>query len=151
MDDDRRIWQVAVGLGLPDLTGPGSLASEEIHPIALMLEESVHRIRGVNRIPCYTEFGMVSEIDNWAERIQGEAYDPATVPVECTLTVYVADDELDELLPVIMEDLGMDQDGYSAAAGRMVTLELRDISSRSEPNGIYQGLIDQHRNQTGVN
>ncbi|WP_141718055.1 hypothetical protein [Nocardia altamirensis] len=149
-DDDRRIWQIAVGLGLPDPTGPGSLASEEIHPIALILEGSAHRIRGVNRIPCYTEFGQVSEIDNLAERLQGDAYDPATVPVECTLTVYIADDELDELLPVIMEDLGIDQGGYSAAAGRTVTLGLRDISSRSEPNGVYQGLIDQHESQSGL-
>ncbi|RJO69998.1 hypothetical protein D5S18_29460 [Nocardia panacis] len=104
----------------------------------------------MNRIPCYSEFGQVSEIDNLAERLQGDAYDPVNVPVECTLTVYVADDELDELLPVIMEDLGIDKDGYSAAAGRTVTLGLRDISSRSEPNGVYQGLIDQYESQSGA-
>ncbi|MFC9435434.1 hypothetical protein [Nocardia sp. NPDC057030] len=149
-DDDRRIWQVAVGLGLPDQTGPGSLAGQGIHPIALLLEESVHRIRGVNRIPCYTEFGQVSELDNVAERLQGDAYDPATVPVECTVTVYVTEDELDELLPAIVADLGIDEDGRSAAAGRKVTVGLRDISARSEPNSVHQSLIAQYRDHGQV-
>ncbi|QIS09669.1 hypothetical protein [Nocardia arthritidis] len=147
MDDERRIWQVAVGLGLPDPTGPGSLDSEEIHPIALMLEESAHRIRGVNRIPCYTEFGPVIEIAEFAERVRGDAYDPAAVPVECTLTVYATDDELDELLPAIVADLGIDEHNYSAAAARTVTIGLRDIETRAEAPASYQHLVDQYRNR----
>ncbi|MEV6427680.1 hypothetical protein [Nocardia sp. NPDC051463] len=152
-DDDRRIWQRAVGLGLPDSTGPGSRGSDEIHPIALKLEESAHGIRGVNRIPCYTEFGPIIEFDEFAHRVRGDAYDPATVPVECTLAVYVtADelDELDELLRAVMEDLGVADDGYSAAADRKVTVGLRANSPESPDASFYQHLVDQYQNQIGA-
>ncbi|MEV4129535.1 hypothetical protein [Nocardia sp. NPDC049707] len=142
-DDDRRVWQIAVGLGLPAATGPGSLSSDEIHPIALQLEESAHRVRGLNRIPCYTEFGPVLELDEFAHRFRGEEYDPAKVPVECTLAVYVTDTELDELLRTVVADLGIGDDGYSTSAGREVTVGLRAISLESPDNSFYRQLVDQ--------
>ncbi|WP_431957751.1 hypothetical protein [Nocardia lijiangensis] len=148
-DDDRQVWQVAVGLGLPDATGPGSQESEEIHPIALALEESAHRIRGVNRIPCYTEFGPVIEIATFAQRARGNDYDPMTVPVECSLAVYATEEELDELVRAVVEDLGVDEHGYSTAAGRKVTLGLRYISLESPEHSFYQHLVDQYRNRVG--
>ncbi|MEV0032952.1 hypothetical protein [Nocardia sp. NPDC050793] len=145
-DDDRQVWQVAIGLGLPDTAGPGSRESEEIHPIALALEESAHRIRGVNRIPCYTEFGPVIEIAAFARRAYGDDYDPAAIPVECSLAIYVTEEELDELVQAVVEDLGVDEHGYSTVAGRKVTLGLRSISLDSPDNSFYQHLVDQYRN-----
>ncbi|MBF6330946.1 hypothetical protein [Nocardia transvalensis] len=148
MEDDKRgAWQIAVGLGWPDPSGPGSLDNDEIHPIALLLEESAHRVRGVNRIPCYTGFGPVGEILDFAVRLCGNAYDPAAVPVECTLTVYATQDELDELLQAVVEDLGVSKDGYSVAAGRKVTLGLRDVSPGSQEDALYQHLVDRYRNR----
>ncbi|MEV0293271.1 hypothetical protein [Nocardia sp. NPDC050710] len=144
-DDEHQVWEFAVGLGLPDATGPGSLDGDGIHPIALALEESAHRIRGVNRIPCYTAFGPVAAFDEFAQRAWGDAYDPARVPVECRLAVYVTDDELDELVLAVAEDLGIDEDGYSTAVDRKITLGLRAISLESPENSFYQHLVDQYR------
>lgn len=143
-NDERDVWELAVGLGLPDLTGPGSLGGEGIHPIALALEESVHRLRGVNRIPCFTAFGTVPAFDEFAQRAWAEDYDRAAVPVECRLAVYVTDYELDELVRAVVEDLGIDQSGYSKAAGRKVTLGLRAISLDAPENSFYQHLVDQY-------
>ncbi|WP_280308907.1 hypothetical protein [Nocardia abscessus] len=75
----------------------------------------------------------------------GDAYDPARVPVECRLAVYVTDDELDELVLAVAEDLGLDEDGYSTVVGRKVNLGLRAISLESPENAFYQHLVDQHR------
>ncbi|MEU5760024.1 hypothetical protein [Nocardia sp. NPDC047648] len=48
--------------------------------------------------------------DRWrCSHAWDEAYDPARVPVECRLAVYVTDDELDELVPAIVEDLGIER------------------------------------------
>ncbi|MEU5757643.1 hypothetical protein [Nocardia sp. NPDC047648] len=132
---------------MPDATGPGALDGEGIHPVALALEESTHRIRGVNRIPCFTSFGPVTAVDEFAQRAWGDAYDPARVPVECRLAVYATDDELEELVPAIVEDLGIDEDGTSTVVGRKVTIGLRAISSESPENSFYQHLVNQYRDQ----
>lgn len=50
------------------ITGPGSGESEGIHPITLASEESAHRVRGTNRIPCFTSFGPILEIAEFADR-----------------------------------------------------------------------------------
>jgi hypothetical protein len=147
MDDEHHVWEFAVGLGLPDATGPGSLDGEGIHPIALLLEESAHRVGGVNRIPCFTAFGPVIEFDEFAQRAWGASYDRARVPVECRLAVYVTDNELDELVQAIVEDLGVDKDGYSVATGCRVTIGLRPISLQSPENSFYQHLVDQRRDE----
>ncbi|MFD4456993.1 hypothetical protein [Nocardia sp. NPDC058480] len=149
-DDEREVWEFAVGLGLPDETGPGALDGEGIHPIALALEESVHRIEGVNRIPCYTSFGPVTAFDEFAQRAWGDAHDAARVPAECCLAVYVTDDELDVLVTAVVEDLGIAAGGYSTAADRNVTVGLRAISMDSPENGFYQHLVDQYRDQTSA-
>ncbi|MBF6224974.1 hypothetical protein IU470_07605 [Nocardia abscessus] len=146
-DDERQVWEFAVGLGLPDATGPGALDGEGIHPVALALEESTHRIRGVNRIPCFTSFGPVTAVDEFAQRAWGDAYNPACVPVECRLAVYVTDDELDELVLEVVADLGIDVDGYSSVVGRKVTLGLRTISLESPENRFFQHLVDQYRDR----
>ncbi|MBF6472766.1 MULTISPECIES: hypothetical protein [Nocardia] len=146
-DNERQVWEFAVGLGLPDATGPGALDGEGIHPVALALEESTHRIRGVNRIPCFTSFGPVTAVDEFAQRAWGDAYDPARVPVDCRLAVYVTDDELGELVLAVAEDLGLDEDGYSTVVGRKVNLGLRAISLESPENAFYQHLVDQYRDQ----
>ncbi|BDU00730.1 hypothetical protein [Nocardia sputorum] len=146
-DDEHEVWEFAVGLGLPDATRPGALHGEGIHPVALALEESTHRIRGVNRIPCFTSFGPVTAVDEFAQRAWGDAYDPARVPVECRLAVYVTDEELDELVPAVVADLGIDEDGYSTVVGRTVTVGLRAISLESPENSFYQHLVDQYRDQ----
>jgi hypothetical protein len=149
-DDERDVWEFAVELGLPDETGPGALDGEGIHPIALALEESAHRIKGVNRIPCYTSFGPVTAFDEFAQRAWGDGYDAARVPVECRLAVYVTDDELDALVTAVVEDLGIAEDGYSTAADRKVTVGLRAISLDSPENSFYQHLVDQYRDQTSA-
>ncbi|WP_280315901.1 hypothetical protein [Nocardia abscessus] len=148
MEDERHVWEFAVGLGSPDATGPGALDGEGIHPVALALEESTHRIRGVNRIPCFTSFGPVTAVDEFAQRAWGDTYDPARVPVECRLAVYVTDDELDELVLAVAEDLGLDEDGYSTVVGRKVTVALRAISLGSPENSFYQHLVEQYREQS---
>ncbi|MEV5649795.1 hypothetical protein AB0L57_16245 [Nocardia sp. NPDC052254] len=145
-NDEHQVWELAVDLGVPDPAGPGSLAGEGIHPIALALEDSAHKIHGANRIPCFTAFGPISALDEFAQRAWGDGYDPADVPVECRLTVYVTDDELDQLVQLIVEDLGMDKTGYSTAAGRKVTVCLRPISLADPENGFYQHLVDQYHN-----
>ncbi|MEU6186418.1 hypothetical protein [Nocardia sp. NPDC047038] len=150
-DDEHQVWEFAIGLGLPDVTGPSTLDGEGIHPIAMALEESTHRIRGWNRIPCFTSFGPVTAVDEFAQRAWGDAYDPTRVPVECRLAVSVTDDELDELVLAVAEDLGIDQDGYSTVVGRKVTLGLRAISLESPENAFYQHLVDQYREQPTTN
>lgn len=147
-DDEHQAWEFAVELGLPDATVPGALDGEGIHPVALALEESTHRIRGVNRIPCFTSFGPVTAVDEFAHRAWGDAYDPARVPVECRLAVYVTDEELDELVPAVVADLGIDEDGYSTVVGRKVTVSLRAISLEAPQNSFYQHLVDQYRDQS---
>ncbi|MBF6062057.1 hypothetical protein IU500_19075 [Nocardia terpenica] len=144
--EEHDAWEFAVGLGLPDATGPGSLDCEGIHPVALLLEDSAHRVRGVNRIPCYTAFGPVIEFDEFAQRAWPDTYDRAGVPVECRLAVYVTDDELDDLVQAVAADLGVDKDGYSTVVGRKVTIGLRPISLESPENSVYQHLVDQYRN-----
>ncbi|WP_157172674.1 hypothetical protein [Nocardia exalbida] len=146
-DDERQVWEFAVVIGLPDATGPGALDGEGIHPVALALEESTHRIRGVNRIPCFTSFGPVTAVDEFAQRAWGEAYDPARVPLECRLAVYVTNDELDELVPAIVEGLGIDEDRYSVVVGRKVTVGLRAISLESPENSFSQHLASRYRDQ----
>ncbi|MFD6102019.1 hypothetical protein ACFWFQ_05085 [Nocardia salmonicida] len=147
MDDERDIWEFAVGLGLPDKSGPGALDGEGIHPLALVLEESVHRIEAANRIPCFTSFGPVAALDEFAQRAWGDGFDPARVPVECRLAVYVTDDELDALVAAVVEDLGIAEDGHSTAADRAVTVGLRLISVDSPADSFYQHLVDQFRDQ----
>ncbi|MFD4355070.1 hypothetical protein ACFWPX_21120 [Nocardia sp. NPDC058518] len=148
MDDERDVWEFAVGLGLPDETGPGALGGEGIHPIALALEESVHRIEGVNRIPCYTSFGPVNALSEFAHRAWGDEYD--RVPVECCLAVYVTDDELDALVAAVVENLGIAEDGHSSAADRTVSVGLRIIDLDSPSNSFYQHLVDQFRDRAGA-
>lgn len=143
-DDDRQVWQITVGLGVPDAT---ERESEGIHPVALALEESVHRIRGVNRIPCYTEFGPVMDVMMFAQRALGDDYDPATAPVECSVAVYATDEELDELVRAVVQDLGVDKEGYSSTAGRAVRLGLRPISLEDPANSFYQHLVDQYEDR----
>ncbi|MEU1549430.1 hypothetical protein [Nocardia sp. NPDC005745] len=101
----------------------------------------------MNRIPCFTSFGPVTAVDEFAQRAWGEAYDPARVPVECRLAVYVTDDELDELVPAIVEDLGIDEDGHSVVVGRKVTVGLWGISLESPENSFYQHLVSQYRDR----
>ncbi|MBF6193590.1 hypothetical protein [Nocardia implantans] len=148
MDDEHQVWEFAVELGMPDAAGPGALHDEGIHPVALALEESTHRIREVNRIPCFTSFGPVTAVDEFAQRAWGDAYDPARVPVECRLAVYVTDEELDELVSAVVADLGIDQDGYSKVVGRKVTIGLRAIPLEAPENSFYQHLVDQYRDQS---
>ncbi|TCJ96878.1 hypothetical protein [Nocardia alba] len=143
-DDDRSVWQIVVGLG-PGTTTHDSVDSEEIPPIARALEESAHRVRGVNRIPCYTEYGPSIEIAAFAQRAFGENIDPSTLPVECSLAVYATDAELDELTQAIVADLGVDRDGYSTAVGGHVSLGLRPISIQDPSNGFYRHLVDQYQ------
>ncbi|MEU1955230.1 hypothetical protein [Nocardia rhamnosiphila] len=145
-DDNRQVWQITVGLGVPEATVDAG-DTEGIHPIALVLEESAHKIRGVNRIPCYTEFGPVVDVMSFAQRSLGDAYDPATAPVECSLAVYATDEELDELVHAVVEDLGVDKDGYSSSAGKKVTLGLRPISLEDPESSFYQHLVDQYTDQ----
>ncbi|WP_063057257.1 hypothetical protein [Nocardia salmonicida] len=145
-DDERSVWQIVVGLGLPEEASPDS-GGEGIHPIAGALEESVHRIRGVNRIPCYTEFGPSNEIAAFAQRAFGEGVDPSTLPVECSLSVYASDAEVDELAQAIVRDLGVDRSGYSIEVGRHVSLGLRSISLQDPSNSFYQHLVDQYQDQ----
>ncbi|MFJ1455299.1 hypothetical protein [Nocardia sp. N2S4-5] len=147
-DDERRVWELAVGLGLPDATGSGALDGEGIHPIALLLEESAHRIRGVNRIPCFTAFGPVVELDEFALRAWEEFHDPARVPVECRLSVYVTDTELDELVRTVVDDLGLDHEGNSTTVDRKVTVGLRPISLELHENRFYQHLVHQYENRS---
>ncbi|WP_446225573.1 hypothetical protein ACTWPB_11080 [Nocardia sp. IBHARD005] len=142
------VWEFAVGLGFLDGAGVGAFDGEGIHPIALVLEGSVHRIEGVNRIPCYTSFGPVIAFDEFAQRAWVDGYDAARVPVECCLAVYVTDDELDALVTAVVEDLGIAENGYSTAADRNVTVGLRAISLDSPENSFYQHLVDQHRDRT---
>lgn len=147
MEDDRSVWEVTVGLGLPDASGPGALDGEGIHPVALALEESVHRLRGGDRIPCYTSFGQDSAIDEFAQRAWGDSYDPARIPVECRLSVYIDDDRLDELVAAIVSELGVEQGGYSRLAGRPVVVGLRLIDMESPTNSAYSGLISQYHDR----
>ncbi|MGV9543126.1 hypothetical protein ACWDSF_17570 [Nocardia beijingensis] len=79
-DDEHQAWEFAVELGLPDATVPGALDGEGIHPIALALEESTHRIRGVNRIPCFTSFGPVTAVDEFAPARVGRRVRPGARP-----------------------------------------------------------------------
>lgn len=145
-DDDRSVWQIVVGLG-PGTTTPDSSDSEEIPPIARALEKSAHSVRGVNRIPCYTEYGPSIEVAAFAQRAFGEDVDPSTLPVECSLFVYATDAEIDELAQVIVTDLGVDRNGYSTAVGGHVSLGLRPISMQDPSNGFYQHLVDQYQDQ----
>ncbi|WP_338772820.1 hypothetical protein V7968_15275 [Nocardia vulneris] len=139
---DRSIWQVAVGVGKPDREGPGALSSDDIHPIALLLEGSVVKVG--KHIPCVTGFGAVSELAEAAVRLQGEDYDLAQIPFECTVTVYATDDEIDALLPVIADDLGLAADGYSTAADRSVSVGLRPIFDYARHAESYRYLVDQY-------
>lgn len=143
--DDRQVWQITVGLGVPD---PAETESEGIHQIALALEESVHRIRGVNRIPCYTEFGPVMDVMMFAQRALDEGYDPATAPVECSLAVYATDKELDELIHAVVEALEVDKQGYSSTVGGEVRLGLNLLSLDNPDNSFYRHLVDQFQYQS---
>lgn len=104
-DDQRQVWELSVELGPPEATGPGALDGEGVHPVALLPEESAQRIRGANRIPCFTAFGQVTALDEFAQRAWGDAYNQEDVPVECRLAVYVTDEELDDLTKAIVADL----------------------------------------------
>ncbi|MFD3462953.1 hypothetical protein ACFWVM_24840 [Nocardia fluminea] len=146
-EDERGVWEFSVGLGNPDKTGPGALDGEGIHPIALVLEASVQRIEAANRIPCYTSFGPVTALDEFAQRAWGDAFDPARVPVECRLAVYVTDDELDALVTAIVEDLGLTEGGYATAADRTVTIGMRAVALDSRESSFYQHLVDQYVEQ----
>ncbi|QBS43489.1 hypothetical protein [Nocardia sp. CS682] len=139
---DRFIWQIAVGLGKPDPEGPGSLSSEEIHPVAVLLEDSVRRVG--EHIPCVTGFGAVSELAEAAVRLRGDDYDLANVPFECTVTVYATDDEIDALLVAVAEALAVDADGYSRVADRSVSIGLRPIFDYARHAQSYQYLVDQY-------
>ncbi|WP_159840034.1 hypothetical protein [Nocardia sp. CY41] len=57
------------------------------------------------------------------------------------------DEELDELVPAVVADLGIDADGHSTVVGRNVTVGLRAISSESPETSFYQHLVDQYRDQ----
>ncbi len=116
-----------MGVGKPDQEGPGALSSDDIHPIALLLEGSVVKVR--KHIPYVTGFGAVSELAEAAVRLQGEDYDLAEIPFECTVTVYATDDEIDALLPVSPTTSGWPPTGirrrpigrYRLACGRFST------------------------------
>ncbi|MFR9751077.1 hypothetical protein ACL02S_08565 [Nocardia sp. 004] len=146
-DNERQVWELTVELGLPDATGPGSLGGEGIHPVALALEESVHQVRGPNRIPCFTSFGPIFEIVEFADRAWGDVYNQESTPVECRLAVYVTDEELDELAKMVVEDLGLAEDGYSTAIGRKVTIRLNLISLEDPDNSFYRSLVEQYEEQ----
>ncbi|WP_459547354.1 hypothetical protein [Nocardia sp. X0981] len=146
-DDERGVWELSVELGPPETAGPGAFDGEGIHPVALLLEESAQRIRGTNRIPCFTAFGGVTALDEFAQRAWGEAYNQEDVPVECRLAVYATDEELDDLTKAIVEDLGLSRDGYSSAAGRKVIVSLRPISLEDPANSFYHHLVDQYENR----
>ncbi|WP_280242287.1 hypothetical protein [Nocardia abscessus] len=143
MTNDRHIWQVAIGLGKPDREGPGSVASDEIHPVALLLEGSVHKLESGNRIPCVTGFGPVSDLAEAAVRLKGDDYDLAQVPFECTLTVYATDEEVDVLIQQVADDLAVDAEGYSPVVDRQVTVALRPIFDYAEKADSYRYLVDQ--------
>ncbi|MGW5318473.1 hypothetical protein [Nocardia thailandica] len=147
MEDDRGVWEFTVGLGRPDLAGPGALGGTGIHPVALALEASVHRIGGANRIPCYTSFGPNPDIDEFAQRAWGDAYDPAQTPIECRLSVYVDDEMIDVLIEAIISELDVDQDGWSKIAGRKVVIGLRLIDLDAPSNSAYRGLVSQYQDQ----
>ncbi|WP_067862814.1 hypothetical protein [Nocardia shimofusensis] len=145
-EEDRSVWEFTIGLGLPD-TAPGeALETDGIHPIALLLEESAHRVRGVNRIPCFTSYGPAIARQEFAQRAWGEDFGEDQTPVECRLAVYVTDDELDELAQALAEDLGLTRDGYSMAAGKTITVDLRPIPLEPPQNRFYLHLVDQYRN-----
>lgn len=142
--DGRYIWQIAIGLGQPDREGPGSVSSDEIHPVALLLGESVRKLDGGETIPCVTGFGPVSELAEAAVRLKGYDYGLAQVPFECTLTVYATDDEMDLLLRQVADDLAVDVDGYSSVVGRHVTIALRAIFEYAGTADSYRYLVDQY-------
>jgi hypothetical protein len=144
-DDERQVWELAVELGPPDATGPGSSHGEGIHPIALALEEGAHRIRRVNGIPCFPSFGPVLAIAEFAERAWGDARAPGNVPVECRLAVYLTDDGLDELVTAVVEDLGLSEDGYSTTIGREVVIRLQLSSLKDPANSFYRSLAEQYK------
>ncbi|WP_280402665.1 hypothetical protein [Nocardia carnea] len=145
--DERQVWELSVELGPPEATGPGALDGEGIHPVALLLEESVQRIRGANRIPCFTAFGQVTALNEFAQRAWGEAYNQEDVPVECRLAVYVTDEELDDLTKAIVEDLGLSRDGFSTAANRKVIVGLHPISLEDPENSFYHHLVNQYESR----
>ncbi len=142
--DDQYIWQIAIGLGKPDREGPGSASSDEIHPVALLLEDSVHKLAGGQRIPCVTGFGPVSDLAEAAVRLEGYDYGLAQVPFECTLTVYATDDEMDILLRQVAADLAVDASGYSSVVDRHVTIALRPIFDYAAKVDSYRFLVDQY-------
>lgn len=146
-DGERQVWELAVELGLPDSTGASSFGGAGIPPIALALEESVHRVRGRNRIPCFTAFGAIAEIAEFAERAWRDTYRHESVPVACRLAVYVTDEELDELAEVVVADLGLTEGGYSVVTGRKVTIRLRPISLQDPDNRFYRSLVEQYMEQ----
>lgn len=142
--DGRYIWQIAIGLGPPDREGPGSVSSDEIHPVALSLGDSVRKLDGGDGIPCVTGFGPVSDLAEAAVRLKGYDYGLAQVPLECTLTVYATDDEMDVLLRQVSCDLAVNADGYSSAVGRHVTIALRPIFEYAAMAASYRYLVDQY-------
>ncbi|GEM33647.1 hypothetical protein NN3_46540 [Nocardia neocaledoniensis NBRC 108232] len=141
--NERQIWQVAIGLGKPDREGPGSVSSEEIHPVALLLEGSVRKVDPENRVPCVTGFGPVSDLAEAAVRLKGDDYDLAQVPFECTLTVYMTDEEVDALLEQVAADLAVDAADFSPVADRQVTVALRPIFDYAQKADSYRYLVDQ--------
>ncbi|MFF0544508.1 hypothetical protein ACFYTF_16890 [Nocardia thailandica] len=149
MEDDRGVWEFTVGLGRPDLAGPDAPGGTGIHPVALALEAGVHRIDGTNRIPCYTSFGPIPDIDEFAQRAWGGAYDPARTPIECRLSVYVDDALIDELIEAIISELDVDQDGWSKVAGRKVVIGMRAIDLDAPSNSAYRGLVSRYQDQLG--
>lgn len=147
MDDEHHVWEFSVELGPPEAAGPGAIDGEGIHPVALLLEKSTQHIRGANRIPCFTAFGRVTALSEFAERAWGEVYDQEDVPIECRLAVYVTDEELEDLTKAIVKDLGLSRDGYSTAANRKVSVGLRPISLEDPENSFYHHLVDQYESK----
>lgn len=147
--NERRIWQVAVGLGQPDPGGPGSLSSDEIHPVALRLERSLDLVNGGATVQRVSEFGPVADLAEVAVRLKGDDYDVAQVPFECTLTVYATDEEIDLLVHRVATDLAPDAEGFSSVLGRRITIGLRPLFDYAEQADSYGYLVDQHSVDAG--
>ncbi|MEU6565126.1 hypothetical protein [Nocardia nova] len=131
-------------LGPPEAT---ALHTEGIHPVAQLLEASARRVR--DSIPCFTSFGPVTPLDEFAQRVWGETFARERVPVECRLAVYVTDEELDDLSEAVVEDLGLNRDGFSSVVDRKVVVGLHPISLEDPENEFYRQFVGHHEEAVG--
>ncbi|MFI0975546.1 hypothetical protein ACH4SP_00800 [Streptomyces sp. NPDC021093] len=155
---DRRIRQIAVGLGLPSplVRSPADEVEEEDDRSrvertlrALVCPEEFHS--GPCPLAWESGYGHPREAVEHLAGTAEEDYDPASLPVEATLTVYATEAEAGALWARARTELRIDDStGHCDLTGTTATLELRDVLARDpEAWEAYEHLVEQYEIEHG--